>query len=160
MKRTLTTGLILFLAFLLAACGASNGQTVTNVTRAQTSNTWTTVDTVTSAAVASAAEALEENSGIHADAEDTIWDEASVIPISLNGSSISADYAGGTINGSLATITTAGTYCLSGLLTDGQIIVDSTVAQSRSMQWMTACAAKTIWRSKRGRSASPLRGMA
>ena len=87
MKRTLTTGLILFLAFLLAACGASNGQTVTNVTSEQTSITSTTVDAVTS-----------------------------------------ADYAGVTINGSLATITTTGTYRLSGSLTDGQIIVDSTVA--------------------------------
>jgi len=43
----------------------------------------------------------------------------------LNGDAISADSAAVTVNGRVATITAAGTYALSGALTDGQIIVDT-----------------------------------
>jgi len=49
-----------------------------------------------------------------------------VIPITLNGNSISADSGSVTIAGSTATITAAGTYSISGSLSDGQIIVNST----------------------------------
>ena len=51
-----------------------------------------------------------------------------VTQIILNGDSISADGSGVTIDGTTATITTAGTYTISGTLNDGQIAVNSPTA--------------------------------
>jgi hypothetical protein len=56
---------------------------------------------------------------------DYVWDNSLVINILLNGTSISSDGAGVEIVGSKATITSAGTYNISGKLTNGQIIVDT-----------------------------------
>lgn len=50
---------------------------------------------------------------------------ASAAQIKLNGSSISFSGKGATVNGSKITITQAGTYVVSGTLTDGQIIVNA-----------------------------------
>ncbi len=79
---------------------------------------------VSEAAAVSAADAAAENSSGHEDAGDHQWDAASEIPITLDGSTISAG-AGVTIAGTTATITKAGTYTISGILTDGQIVVDT-----------------------------------
>ncbi|MBN1120006.1 MAG: carbohydrate-binding domain-containing protein [Anaerolineae bacterium] len=73
----------------------------------------------------SVADAAAENSSNHDDAEDYVWDSADMILIGLNGSSITTDGDGVTVEGSTATISSAGTYSLSGSLTDGQIIVDT-----------------------------------
>lgn len=56
---------------------------------------------------------------------DYVWDNSLIINVMLNGSSISSDGAGVEIDGSKATITSAGTYNISGKLTNGQIIVDT-----------------------------------
>lgn len=61
----------------------------------------------------------------HDDAEDYQWDSASLVEIRLDGTAISADSAAVRIDGSKATITAAGSYSLSGNLTDGQINVDT-----------------------------------
>jgi len=62
----------------------------------------------------------------HEDPSDYVWDESEVVEISLNGDSISAGSAFGvTVDGSTATVTSAGTYRISGSLADGQIIVDT-----------------------------------
>ncbi len=53
------------------------------------------------------------------------WDSDDVISIILNGSSISVDGDGASADGSIVTITSAGTYSFSGTLNDGQIIVDT-----------------------------------
>lgn len=47
------------------------------------------------------------------------------VQIVLAGDAITADAAGVTVNGSQATITAAGSYSLSGALSDGQIVVDT-----------------------------------
>ncbi len=52
------------------------------------------------------------------------YDEATCIPITLNGDSIQCDSGAVTISGSTATITRDGTYLLSGSLNDGMILVD------------------------------------
>ncbi|MBN1967254.1 MAG: carbohydrate-binding domain-containing protein [Anaerolineae bacterium] len=77
-----------------------------------------------STAVPSATPPLE-NSETHDDAGDYVWDEAAVVEIALNGDSISVDGTGATVTGSVVTITAAGTYRLTGSLTDGQIVVNS-----------------------------------
>lgn len=45
--------------------------------------------------------------------------------ITLNGDSISVSGTGATVDGSVVTITAAGTYTVSGTLADGQLVVDS-----------------------------------
>ncbi|MFA5328938.1 MAG: carbohydrate-binding domain-containing protein [Prolixibacteraceae bacterium] len=65
------------------------------------------------------------NSEDHERSDDYIWETSAVIPVVLNGSSITASTVGMTVNGSKLTITAAGTYSFSGSLTDGQIIVNT-----------------------------------
>jgi len=71
------------------------------------------------------ANALAENSKDHEDPEDYIWEISDVIPILLDGNSITVNNTGATVNNNQLTITSAGTYSISGILNDGQIIVDS-----------------------------------
>ncbi|MEJ2149087.1 MAG: carbohydrate-binding domain-containing protein, partial [Chloroflexota bacterium] len=73
----------------------------------------------------SVTEAAAANDADHDDPADYVWEEADVIPIALNGDSISADSDGVAVEGSRATISAAGTYRLSGSLADGQIVVDT-----------------------------------
>lgn len=56
---------------------------------------------------------------------DYDYDEAEVVAITLNGDNISCKSSDVKIDGSTITIQKAGTYLLSGTLTDGNIIVDS-----------------------------------
>jgi hypothetical protein len=73
----------------------------------------------------SVADAASANDDDHDDPADYVWDSADVIPIALNGDSISVDSDNVTVEGGRATITAAGTYSLSGSLSDGQIVVDT-----------------------------------
>ncbi len=56
---------------------------------------------------------------------DTRWDAASATKIILQGSSAVIDGSGASAANSTVTITAAGTYVLSGALTDGQVIVSA-----------------------------------
>lgn len=56
---------------------------------------------------------------------DSSWDASKATSITLNQSSIEVDGSGASANGSIVTITNAGTYVLSGTLDDGQVIVDA-----------------------------------
>ena len=71
------------------------------------------------------ANALAENSKDHEDPEDYIWDSSEAIQILLEGNAITVNGSGATVDGGQVTITSAGTYSISGILNDGQIIVDS-----------------------------------
>lgn len=57
--------------------------------------------------------------------EDYVWNASEVIGIVLNGDSIAANTDGATVDGSIVTITSAGTYSISGTLYDGKIMVDT-----------------------------------
>lgn len=70
-------------------------------------------------------EAESSNIGDHEVAADYTWETSAVIPVVLNGSSISVSNSGATVSGSKITIKSAGTYSFSGSLTNGQIIVDT-----------------------------------
>ncbi len=61
----------------------------------------------------------------HDDSGDYIWNNSEVIPIVLNENSIIGEGEGITIDGSKLTITSSGTYSLSGGLSNGQIIVNT-----------------------------------
>ncbi len=56
---------------------------------------------------------------------DSGWDSAGMTSITLEGNSITVDGSGATADGTTVTITAAGTYGISGTLTDGQIVVDT-----------------------------------
>jgi trimeric autotransporter adhesin len=58
------------------------------------------------------------------DANDYLWDNTKIFQLVLNGNSITVDTACATVDGSKVTITSAGTYNISGSLADGQIIVN------------------------------------
>ena len=98
-------------------------ETQTNATNTATSDD-AAADTLTVAA-SSAADAASENSPNHENAEDYTLDDTAVTQIALSGDTIAVVGDGVTVNGRSATITAAGTYHLTGSLTDGQIIVDT-----------------------------------
>jgi hypothetical protein len=60
-----------------------------------------------------------------ADDVDSSWNSAEASYIMLEDDSITLDGEGATVDGSKITITSAGTYSISGTLDDGQIIVDT-----------------------------------
>ena len=67
----------------------------------------------------------QQKSGEHEEPEDYIWDSSEVITIELNGNSITVNSANATVNGSTVSITSAGTYSITGSLSDGQLIVNT-----------------------------------
>ncbi len=65
------------------------------------------------------------NAEDHEDATDYTWDGESATGIILNTTSITINGDGASASGTTATITAAGTYLVSGTLTNGKIIVDT-----------------------------------
>jgi hypothetical protein len=59
------------------------------------------------------------------EADDYTWDDSEIIEIVLNGSSITENSDKVTVDGSKATVISAGTYRITGTLSDGQILVDT-----------------------------------
>jgi hypothetical protein len=59
------------------------------------------------------------------DSGDYVWDASEEILITLAGTSITVDGGGALVDGSEVTIASAGTYRISGFLTDGRIVVDT-----------------------------------
>jgi hypothetical protein len=79
-------------------------------------------------AMFAACEKISENQDDDDDDDNTdvyTFDTTTVVQITLNSTSITVVPEVATVNGSKITITSAGTYKVSGSLTDGQIIVDS-----------------------------------
>lgn len=66
-----------------------------------------------------------DKTSINESSSDYSWDVASQDSILLNGTSITTTNSNVTIDGTIATITSAGNYYISGTLSDGQIYVDT-----------------------------------
>jgi hypothetical protein len=77
-----------------------------------------------SAAAGTAATVLAENATPYA-ADTGAAQSADAVEIALQGSAISAEGAGVSVSGSVATITAAGAYRISGALDNGQIVVNA-----------------------------------
>lgn len=92
-----------FLLCTVIACKTDIGETTT-------SGTDDSVDTV----------------GDHEVDSDYVWDISSITRIVLNGSSISVNGSGASVTGSKVTITSSGNYSVTGTLTNGQVIVNTT----------------------------------
>jgi hypothetical protein len=138
MKKIIILLLAIIVALNLTACagGASvttaaatqapaANQPAANQPAAQAAQAETASAQAQSTAADSSADALAGNSKGHEDADDYTWDSAAVVAITLNGNSITAGGEGVKVEGSKATITSAGTYSISGSLADGKIIVDT-----------------------------------
>jgi len=83
-----------------------------------------TADTSASTSDAATTTASTALAATHDDASDYAWDEGEAVTIRLSdGGSDGGD--GVTIDGSVVTITEAGTYRLTGSLSDGQLVVDT-----------------------------------
>jgi hypothetical protein len=61
----------------------------------------------------------------HEDPDDCSWDSSQVTHVVLNDSAITADTAAASVDGGAVTITSAGTYGISGFLTNGRVVVDT-----------------------------------
>jgi hypothetical protein len=92
-----------------------------------------TAETPPAGARTGAASATDASDGLDAgppkvSAEDTetAWDAGAATKISLDSASISVDGAGARLDGNVVTIHEAGTYAVSGTLTDGQIAIAAT----------------------------------
>jgi len=70
-------------------------------------------------------DALAENCNTHEKSDDYSWDSTSVVQIILKENSATIIGTGAIANGSIITITAAGTYKISGSLSDGQILVNT-----------------------------------
>lgn len=125
-KGILTIALTLMLT--LSACSspgsAVESATVTETAGAAVESTLASTDTLTDSTETVAAE-IPVNGETHDDVADYTWDAAEEITVQLNGDSITAGSPDVVIDGSTATITAAGTYRLSGSLSDGQVIVET-----------------------------------
>lgn len=74
---------------------------------------------------ATVSDQISANSQIHEEASDYVWSESEIIPVILNETSISVTAAGASASGSKLTITSAGTYKLTGTLTNGQVVINT-----------------------------------
>lgn len=72
-----------------------------------------------------AAEALAKNNANHEASGDYTYNASNVTTISLYDNSKTVSGTGASIDGSVVTIASAGTYSINGTLSDGRIIVDS-----------------------------------
>lgn len=117
-------------ATLVGCSATSEAQTETSETTATSSSTATSSETTTNSTDAtSSSDAVNElmaaNQESHYSAEDAEYDASSAVAIELTGDSASSSGDGVSIDGSTVTITAAGTYEITGDLSDGQIVVDA-----------------------------------
>ena len=142
-NRKIAVSLVCALALtMLAACGGSPAA-VSTVTQqvtpgvataftsaiaAATSVTTAVTESTEATAVTgsdSTAATLAENAGLDDAGASDVLDITTATHITLNGDAIKVDGKGVTVDGSVATITAAGTYSISGSLADGQLIVNT-----------------------------------
>ncbi|MGH1505988.1 MAG: carbohydrate-binding domain-containing protein [Acidimicrobiales bacterium] len=115
-KHTMRALALVTALAVLAGCGTTGSATVSdqNALGAGVEDTTSEGD----------ASSTEDNVEPHAGSDSYDYDESDVVDIAL-GSEISASSDAVTIDGTTATITSAGAYEITGTLTDGQILVDA-----------------------------------
>ncbi|WP_088656154.1 carbohydrate-binding domain-containing protein [Geofilum rhodophaeum] len=114
---------IFFLVLCLLAIIVSNCSRDNILDQNEAANTESDVDASRSEETTD--DALAGKSEGHEASADYVYNEADIIEILLLGNSIESISSKVEVSGTTATITSAGTYQLSGNLTDGQIIVDA-----------------------------------
>jgi hypothetical protein len=99
---------------VLTGCG-----TTTDPTGSTTASTGTTSSSVAAAGFVSLTDT-------HAESDDGNYDPAAATTVTLAQGASTVDGTGASVKGDVVTITSAGTYVLSGSLSDGQVVVNST----------------------------------
>ena len=111
--RKAAAGLGLALALALTGCSAVG------------TGTATTSATGGTAVEAETAAATSENTADHDEPSDYEWDAADEVAIEFTGSTAASADDAVVVDGGTVTITAAGTYRVSGALSDGQVVVDT-----------------------------------
>ncbi len=128
MKHKIFLSITILLMVALSACSNQASKieatSIDAVEETYQAEVTSSVETSTSPSEA-VATIVAGNSETHEDTKDYEWDSSTVIPITLNGDSISSDSPDISIDENYAVIISAGTYSLSGTLTNGQIVVDT-----------------------------------
>ncbi|MHA7291074.1 carbohydrate-binding domain-containing protein [Arthrobacter sp. MDT3-24] len=124
--RTPLSVTALALAVGLAGCSAAGTATGTSITG--TTSTGSTSNSSTTSGTAQAAVSLDTLAAdTHYDADDLTWDAAAEVAVTLadGASKVASGASSGavTVDGDTVTISAAGTYRLSGSLSDGQVVV-------------------------------------
>lgn len=91
----------------------------------QTDDGSATIDSGSDSDVDGTSATSADNGTTHDADDDSTWAETDVADITLNGDSITTASTAVTIDGTTATITAAGTYRITGTLTDGAILVNT-----------------------------------
>jgi hypothetical protein len=108
----LTSLIVITVIIFLASCGGGGSSGSTDDTNDDTTGyTYLPYDPATVPAVTSFS--------------DTAYDLSDAATITLNGTSITVSGTGATVSGSIVTITAAGTYNVTGTLSNGQLKVDT-----------------------------------
>ncbi|WP_372593838.1 carbohydrate-binding domain-containing protein [Actinotalea sp.] len=126
MRRTTARLLIpaALLAGLLTACSTGTTSTSASTETTEETSVVTTTSVETSSEIsAGVAEVLAANTAWHT--SEVSADVEAGTSITLDGSSASIDGDGAEVDGSTVTISEAGTYAITGTLTDGSVVVDS-----------------------------------
>jgi len=126
-KHTTLIGSVAVAVSLLAGCSTAVSSTSGDDIAVAADAAVATADATSSTAAAESeavATTIEENADTHDSADDYVYDEADVVEISL-GTAIVADSNSVAVDGSTATLTAAGTYVVTGALSDGQLVVDA-----------------------------------
>jgi len=125
-EKQIFTLLTLLALLFTAACSVSTGNSSTSAATATDTTSQTTQSSSgSSASSGTTVEVTPTELDTHEAESDYTWNTSDEVAITLDGDKISASGSGLVINGSTATIASAGTYRLSGTLNDGQIIVNS-----------------------------------
>lgn len=127
MKKIFSAFITLMLILTMAACSSTTNVAATAAAAVQSAES-TTAETSTQSTTVESSSAVvttADLSATHESADDYTWDSASEVAIALNNNSITVSGAGASALGSIATITSAGNYRISGTLADGQIVVDT-----------------------------------
>jgi len=126
MRHKIINSITILLIFFLSSCSGvlvSTDTSGTTISSTQVSST--TEIAVVATPSDTVIDAFASNSKTHDDEADYIWDESAEISIILSDNAITTDGTGIEVNGSVVTITSAGTYHINGNLSDGQIIVNT-----------------------------------
>jgi hypothetical protein len=109
------------LALALSLSGCSAAASTTSTSSSNTAASAAAAGTSQGSGTAASADAITEDT--HHDADDLTWDAAAEVSVTLADEASSAEGDGVTVDGDTVTITAAGTYRLSGNLSDGQIVI-------------------------------------
>lgn len=125
--RTALSVTALALAVGLAGCSAAGTTTGTSVTGTTSTSTGTSNSSTTSGTAQAAVSLDTLAADTHYDADDLTWDAASEVAVTLadGASSVTSGSTSDAVkvDGDTVTISAAGTYRLSGSLSDGQVVV-------------------------------------